>query len=401
MKIYLPLILNVAVLILPASAWAAATESKISVGTSSAIIPVEEPSESQPSSIVFKPAAAVTVGSTTNATLLTTPTPGTFGRVTPSIGMEYAPSDSFFASSTIEGSLKRFSDATVGPLANENRASAKVDVAWTLDDSWELGSNLSFNHLENHIPVVGGTTVEAIPQQYYQPDGRLYGAWLGETWSFEAGAGGTIRRYDTTTFDLQGSTYRNTYNALIADGKIGYRWSKDLKLHLKSSLERRSYQERMAEFSDGLPAFPGTTHPLLSLLTQDNELQLRTRLSSVTLSPVIGIRFEKDLVYGARDSVQLKARGKVAVPLPWTLALESEAALSRQAFSTFRADPLNDPKNSALRVDWEGRLSAALKLPLSRVVVAQAQFAVNRKLSNYASENYLEQVIETGMNMQF
>ena len=400
MKISLPFSFSF-ILLLPTWASATATESKISVGTSSAVIPVEESNESQPSSLVFKPSAAVTVGSTTNATLLTSPTAGTYGRVTPSIGTEYTPSDSFFASSTIEGSLKRFSDPSVGPLANESRASAKVDVAWSLDDAWELGSNLSFNYLQNHIPVVGGTTVEAIPQQYSQPDGRLYGAWIGEAWSFEAGAGGTTRRYDTTTIDLQGNTYRNTYNAVSADGKIAYRWSKDLKLHLKSSLERRSYQGRMAEFSDGLPAFPGTAHPLLSVLTQDNELQLRSRFSSITLSPVIGIRFEKDLVYGARDSVQLKARAKAAIPLPWTLALESEAALSRQAFSTFRADPLNDPKNSPLRVDWEGRLSTVLKLPLTRVIVAQAQFAVNRKLSNYASENYLEQVIETGMNMQF
>lgn len=400
MKASLLVILNVAVLITSVRVWAV-TESTISVGTSSAVVPVEENNESRPSSLIFKPSAAITVGSTTNATLLTTPTAGAYGRVTPSISAEYTPSDSFFASSTVEGSLKRFSDPAVGPLANESRASAKVDLAWNLDDAWELGSNLSFNYLQNHIPVVGGITVEAIPQQYYQPDGRIYGAWIGDSWSLEGGAGGTTRRYDTTTFDLQGNTYRNTYNEIRADGKVGYRWSKDFKLQLKSSLERRSYQERMAEFSDGLPAFPGTIHPLLSILTQDNELQLKSRLSSVTFSPVIGIRFEKDLVYGARDSVQLKARGKVAIPLPWTLTLESEATLSRQAFSTFRADPINDPKNSPLRVDWEGRLGTALKLPLTRVIVAQAQYTVNRKLSNYASENYLEQVIETGMNMQF
>jgi len=327
--------------------------------------------------------------------------PGTYGRVTPSVTAEYAPSDLFFVTSVIEGSLKRFADSTVGPLANESRASAKSDIAWSVNDFLEIGSGLSFSYLQNNVPVFGGINVEAIPQQYYQPEGRLYGAWIGDAWSFEAGAGGTTRRYDTTTFDLQGNIYRSTYNEIKVDGRTGYRLSKDFKLQLKSSLERRSYQERMGEFSDGLPAFPGTTHPLLSILTQDNELQLKSRLSSVTFSPVIGIRFEKDLVYGARDSVQFKARAKAAIPLLWGLTLEPEAALSRQVFSSFRADPINDPKNSAIRADWDGRLTTALKLPVTRIIVAQAQYTLNRKLSNYAFENYLEQVIETGMNMQF
>lgn len=361
----------------------------------------ESPSSSGAGAVVFKPSAGIAFGATSNATLLSAPTPGTYGRVTPSITAEFTPSDSFFVTSSIEASFKRFSDSTVDLLANGSGASARAETAWSLDDVWEIGGNLSLGYLQGHIPVVNGTGLSAIPQQYYEPEARIYGAWLGDFWSFELGTSGTTRQYDTVTYDIQGNSYRNTYSEIGVDGKAGYRWSRNLKAQLKSSLARRFYRERMAEFSDGLPVFIGATHPALVTLVQDNELQIKSKVASVSLTPTLGVRFEKDLIYGARDSVQLKMRGKAAIPLSGGLVLEPEAAFSRQAFSTFRADPVSNSRSSALRVDWEGRLVGALRYPVSKVVAAHAQYSASRKASNYSAENYVEQAVEAGMSVHF
>ena len=347
------------------------------------------------------PEAEISFGSTSNATQLTQPTPGTFAKITPNLSLEWTPSDSFFSSLTVGGTIKRYTDSQVGSLADQTGVSAKSDSTWYLREHWEIGTNLSFNYLKNSIPVVSLQSVSAIPQQYYEPDARLYTAWIGDNWAFEGGFSGATRRYDTTTFDIQGNVYRNTYNTYKFDGKIGYRFSQNLRLALKSSIERRYYQERMAEFTDGLPVFPGTTNPLLQVLTQEHEVQLKSKVSSISLTTGVSAKYEKDEIFAARDSLQFRLRQKASIPLPLRLSLDPEVSISRQGFFNFRSDPMLDPQASPLRTDWETQISSALSYPLTQLFKVHALYAYNRRISNYSLQNYLEHIFEAGMNVQF
>ncbi|MGE4233082.1 MAG: hypothetical protein AB7F43_07115 [Bacteriovoracia bacterium] len=360
--------------------------------------------ESARSGLEFKPSAGFLIGSTSNATRLGEPTPGYFGKVVPSAGLEYSPSDSFFVIGTLKAELKRFSDPTVGAIANETIVDGKADISLSIDDSesgtWEVGSHLGLGYTENQIPIVGSQTIQSQRQQYYQPDIRLYGARIGEAWSLDLGASGSTRRYSTTTFDIQGNVYKDTFNEYRADGTIGYRWSKGLRFYLKTVLQRRFYLERMAEFSDGLPPPQGSPHSKLVISSGEVEPQLKSSIRSIPLTSAVSFRAEKDHVYGARDSLRLKVRQNSSIHLPFSIVFEPEISVARQAFSRFRADPIVDPKNSPLRVDWDLQALAAVTRPFGKVLSVRAQYAFNRKISNYTIQNYLEHVVETGMALQ-
>ncbi|MGE0634749.1 MAG: hypothetical protein AB7O96_20215 [Pseudobdellovibrionaceae bacterium] len=359
------------------------------------------PSEKiQESSTKLSPSVTLGIGSTSNATLLNNPTPGTFTKVSPSFLIDYSPLEDLLVTGSLEGTLKHFPDSQMSELANEHSIDAKTDVAWFLNDNWELGSNLSFLFLENHIPTVGADSVSAQRQKYYQPELRLYAAWNEDAWSAELGMGSSPRRYLTTTTDIQGNLFKNSYDDSKVDGKVGYRFSKETRLGFKSTLEQKKYQERMAEFTDGLPVTVGSTNPNLVTVTQDNELQLKTKVRTIDLNSILGLRFEKDQVFGARDSVRYKFKQKAAISLPYRLSLEPEVSISRQDYSNFRSD-VNDPKNSPLRTDWDTQVGTTLKWPMRQSITLSMQYAYNRKSTNYAIENYIEHVIETGMGMQF
>ena len=353
------------------------------------------------SSVKFSPSVAVGVGSTSNATLLNNPTPGTYTKVSPSLLIEYSPLEDLLVTGSFEGALKYFPDSQVSQLANEHSIDAKTDVAWFVNESWEAGSNVSFLFLENHIPTVGADSVSAQSQRYYQPELRVYGALNGDRWSTEVGVGASPRRYLTTTTDIQGNTFKNSYDASNLDGRIGYRFSQDTRLGFRFSVEQKKYLERMAEFTDGLPVTSGSANPNLVTLAQDNELQLKTRAYTTSLNSTLGIRFEKDQIFGARDSVRYRFKQKAIIPLSRRLSLEPEVAVSKQYYSNFRSDPINDPRNSPLRTDWDTQLGSSLKWAMLQNMTLSMQYAYNRKSTNYALENYTEHVIETGLGMQF
>ncbi|MGE3680212.1 MAG: hypothetical protein AB7G93_00710 [Bdellovibrionales bacterium] len=353
------------------------------------------------SSVKLSPSVTVGVGSTSNATLLNNPTPGAYTKIGPSLLVDYSPREDLLVTGSLEGALKYFPDSQVSQLANEQSVDAKTDVAWFINENWEAGSNVSFLFLENHIPTVGADSVSAQLQKYYQPELRLYGALNGDRWSTEVGVGASPRRYLTTTTDIQGNIFKNSYDASKLDGRIGYRFSQDTRLGFKFSVEQKKYLERMAEFTDGLPVTPGSANPNLATLAQDNELQLKTKAYTTNFNSTLGIRFEKDQIFGARDSVRYRFKQKAIVPLSNRLSLEPEVAISRQNYSNFRSDPINDPKNSPLRTDWDTQLGSSLKWAVLQNMTLSMQYAYNRKSTNYELENYTEHVIETGMGMQF
>jgi len=392
-------------LISPVSmAWSATTNTSAHVtkaqadNRSQAVI--DSPSNST-SALKFHPKVLLTAGSTSNATLLNVPTAGPYWKVAPSLSSEFEPTDSLYISGTLSGRLKRFSEQTVGDLANETAADAGADFMWFISDAWETGGHMWFSYLENRIPVIGVDRTSAIFQRYIQPEGRLYGAWAGESLSVEVGAGGASRRYSTTTFDLVGNIYRNSYTEARGDVKLGYQWTDDLRMHFTAKADRRMYDERMAEFSDGLPAPIGEVHPRLSVFGLENELSLKVGMKYLEWTPALSFRLEKDEVFGARDSSLWKIRQKAAVSLPLNLTFEPEISLARQDFANFSSDPLGDPRNSPLREDWDAQAVAAVKFTISREFVAQAQYAFNKKLSNYTLARYTEHAVETGMNIQF
>ncbi len=354
------------------------------------------------SSIKLKPAVNILFGSTSNATLLSTPTAGSYAKINPSLTAEYMVSESLFLSSAFDASIKHFADGSVGSLANENYMETRGDIAWYLNEDWEMGSNLSLGYMDGHVPETGTDTTLAQLQRYLQPQVRLYGTWTGENWSYDLGATGSFRTYSTVTTDAAGNVFKNSYDDFKVDGKLGYRFSKQMKLSLKSTLSRRSYLERIAEFSDGIPSSPlsSAPNPILSTWSQEHELSLKARLASVHWTPSLGMRLERDLAYGARDSSRLKLKQKAVIPLPNRFTFEPEISIARQNYSHFRSDPGN-PQNGSLRVDWDAQAVSALKLPVARRFAAQAQYSFNRKQSNYSSQSYTEHAVETGMNMQF
>ena len=356
--------------------------------------------KSTETSWVFRPEASVTFGYSSNAPLIQSPTSGAFTKLNPSLAIEYAPTDTFLTIGTFNGNLKYYPESSVGGIANEYGGSARVDVIGYVGDNWEIGGKTSIGFLETRSPVVGSTTVESQLQRYFNPEARVFGALLLDDWTFELGTRFNTRRYTTTTFDIQGNVFKNSYNELEATALVSRRFSKNTKAYLRSSFGRRFYLDRMAEFSDGLPAFIGTELPRLSTQVNKHEAELKYKLFSLDFSSSLGAEFEKDLVFGARDSTKLNLQQKITIRLPYRFSLEPSISLSRQKFSNFRSN-LNDPQNSDLRLDWEQHASLPINFEVTKQMIVQAKYSFNNKNSNYNLQDYTEHLFETGLNVQF
>ena len=341
------------------------------------------------------------VGSTSNAGLLSAARQGTYGKFSPMLTFEFEPSDNLLLLVDTLAEWQRFSSEELQDLGDETAAEARLSAIYFVGTSWELGAEAGVVYLRNRIPslITGGVTVST-PQQYVQPGARLYAAWFGGPWTIEVGTAGKVRDYSTFLSDLQGNVYRNSYSELEGFASGTYRFTEATRLRLKLKAGQRHYRERMAAFTEGLDAFPGSPNPDSELFLHEYELVLRTAAGEARLRTEVGADFVVDRVFGAESGVKYTLQQKAEIPV-LGVQVEPEITLARKDFSNFRADPVNNAVNQELRVDTEARLGTSVVAALGSGLNLNAKYQFNRFVSNYASLTYSEHVVESGVSMAF
>lgn len=369
----------------------AATESSIS-----ATMPQGEDSSS---SVQLKPAINLLVGTSSNVGKLQSETPGAYGKVSPSLGLELTPWDSFVFTSQLNADFKQFAAEDARTIGDENSYELRNLAIWFPSDEWEVGGDIGALRSESRLPVqISSTQTTAQQQKYLEPDARLYAAWSRNQFSLESGAFGKTRNYSTLMID-RGNSFHNDFDQYGGDLKIGYSVSAAFKLTLRGLHEEKQYKEKPADFTDGAASNPAA--PLPTLKESANELGLIAEysLGKVKFVSTPGVRFNKDRIFGARDSQTWKFQQKIAVPITDRLSWNPTFTVSQESFSRFRSAPEIDPFGTPLRKDLDLRVASPFKYSLSHAIQILADYSFTRKDSNYANSSYSEHAVSTGLSV--
>lgn len=372
-------------------AWAASSESSIRASSSE----IDQSSQS----LQIKPSVSLLVGSSSNVGKLQSETAGSYGKVSPALGFEFAPSDAVVFTTQLNADIKQYSSPETRLLADETNAEIRNLGIWFLTENWEFGGDLGATYAENRIPVqLTDTQTAAQEQKYTEPDGRVYLAWTKEELSFEGGFSAKVRNYSTLMND-RGNTFHNDFDVFGGDLKAGYSISDNLKVSLRGSIENRTYKEKPADFTDGAPS--NSANPLPILQETSNELSLITEYGwgKVKLSSAPTLRLNKDRIFGARDSKTWKFQQKATIPFSGKLTWSPGVTISQESFDRFRSDPLNDPYGSPLRKDMDLRVSSPFKYSFNSSLQLLAEYVFSRKDSNYANSSYVEHAVSTGLSV--
>ena len=355
--------------------------------------------EETTSNLQFKPAVDFLVGTSSNVGRLKNATAGSYGKASPSIGLEYAPSETFVLTSQLSADLKKYSAQDTQAIGNESRAELRNVGIWFLSDKWEIGGDLGGSYADSLLPTqVTATQTTAQQQKYLEPDGRLYGAWMGEKLSVESGISAKSRSYSTLLED-RGNSFHNNFDQFGGDVKFGFSFSKTSKISFKGLLENRKYKEKPADFTDG--AASNSASPLPTLEENATELSVSGEMSigKVKITSTPAIRFNKDKIFGARDSQTLKFQQKFLVPFSDHFTWAPTFSISQESFTRFRSDPDVDPFGSPLRRDLNLKASSPFKYRVSKLVQVLAEYSFSRLDSNYANSSFSEHAVSMGLGV--
>lgn len=351
------------------------------------------------SALQWKPSVSLTLGSSSNVGKLQNETPGTYGKVSPSLGIEYASSDTVVLTSQLSADLKQYTAQDTKPLGDESNYEFRNLGIWFPSDTWEIGGDLGAVYTQNSLPIqMSSTQTTALEQKYLEPDMRIYAAWSRNKLSFESGASAKARSYSTLLED-RGNSYHNDFSQYGVDLKTGYSISGSYKVSLRGSLENRKYSERPADFTDGAASNPATPLPVLEESASEFNLINEYSVGNVKMVSTPGVRFTKDKIFGARDSQTWKFQQKIAVPFSERFNWAPSFTVSQESFSRFRSDPDVDPFGSPIRKDLDLKISSPFKYSLSRTIQIVADYSFTRKDSNYANSSYSEHAVSTGFSV--
>lgn len=360
---------------------------------------IEKESSSTNSNLQIKPSLTVGGGKTSNVGKLQIETPGTFGKVSPSLSFEYTPSDAVVVNTQLSADLKQYSDEKSKALADEKSGELRAAIIWFATDSWEFGGDLGASYTENKLPVqISSSETAAQSQKYLEPDSRIYAAWASDKIILETGLTAKNRQY-STTIDDRGNTFYNNYNQIAADLKFSYSFSKNFKLSIRNLIEDKKYQEKPADFSDGAASVSTSPNPILEETATEHSLIAEYNFGKTKFVTTPGIRINKDRVFGARDSQALKLQQKMNLPITSKLSWAPAISISKEKFSKFHSDPENDPFNSPLREDSDFKITSPLKYALQNNIQINLEYGFLKKDSNYANSSYTDTTISTGLTI--
>lgn len=348
----------------------------------------------------LKPAVSLSGGASSNVGKLNTATSGSFFKVSPSLAAEFTPSDSLVLNGQISGDFKKYSGSLQRKIGDERTYEGRISSLYFIDEDWEFGGDIGYTDIENRIAVQTSLTeTGAIVQRYNEPDAQLFLARSKDGFSVEASGGGKIRRYSTKLED-RGNLFHNDYDFSLGSIKIGYEFAKDFKISQKTSVENKQYKERPADFTDGAASLSSAPHPVLRETAKEFSLIGEFKILGVKFITTPSIRFNKDRVFGARDSEVKKIQQKVVLPVFPRVTLSPTITYSKEDFDRFRSLPDTNPLNSPLREESEWKLSVPLKVTLKEGIQVNADYGFTKKDSNYASSSYTEQAGFVGVTLE-
>lgn len=346
----------------------------------------------------LNPSITLTTGASSNVGKLQQETPGAYARLSPTIEFEFSRLENIALTTAFSADLKSYTAPEAKTLGDESKVELRNMGMWFINENWEIGGDLGAQYAENRIAIqLDSSTTTAEVQRFTEPEARIYASWTHERTNVETGIFARNRIYSTDMED-RGNVYRNDFHLYGSDLKLGYEFSEAVKVALKGQFENRIYSEKPADFSDGAPSNISAPLPNLQESSSEISTPFEYRIGKARFVTAPAIRFNKDLIYGARDSQTLKFQQKLNLPVSSKLNWSPSVTMAQESFDRFRSDPQNNPFGSPLRRDVELKFTSPLKYTFSKALQISAEYSFAKRDSNYADSSYIENAVSTAIN---
>lgn len=348
----------------------------------------------------FKPALSIGAGNSSNVSKLIKGTSGAYYKLNPTFDLEYLAADSLVINLQAVAALRRYFDNKIGPLANENSEEVRSTLIWFVNEHFEFGGDIGILKSDSRSPVQisSGESIAEV-QRFAGPDAYFYGAWVKDSYEVELGTTFKYRDYSTLLSD-RGNAFENdsrTYGAIL---KLNYKLNNKIKVLLRTLLNEKKYLYRSADFTDGAASNSATPNPILKETSKDFSFGIEYVFDNLKLETTPGYRYQKDRIFGARDSKTWKIQQKISVAINKKVDVMPSFSISEERFVRFRSNPEVNPFGNEMRKDVDINIKTNLKYKFSENYACDFQYSFTRKSSNYANSSYSEHDIYGGISIK-
>jgi hypothetical protein len=351
--------------------------------------------------VELKSELALATGNTSNVEKLSEGTSGVFYRLNPSLGLEFQPLDALVLNFQANAKIKKYFDKKISNVASDENEEIRGTFIWLASDSFEFGSDIGVVRSESSAPVqISTSQSNAEIQKFLEPNGYFYGAWFHDPFEIELGLNTRYRDYSTLLSD-RGNFFENDYRNNGLSFKVNYSFNKRIKFKTQISLDKKKYLYRPADFSDGAASNSTSPNPILKESSKEITFGVEYVINGVKLETIAGYRYQKDRVFGARDSNLLKVVQKMSFNLSDKFDWSPGLNLSEEKFKKFRSNPEVNPFGNTMRKDINLSVKNEFKYKINTKYSISAGYIYSRKYSNYANSSYYDHEISTGLSILF
>lgn len=335
-------------------------------------------------------------GSSSNVTKTTDGESGSFTKFKPALSLEFEPTDNIVVAPMLSTEFTRFTDASNARLADEDYVEFRTMALHFTDGGDEWSTEAAHVRSKTRIPIIS-SDLTTIPLLQKYEENEIRTGWAGYG---EANEGSLMLIYRDQNHDLplqdRGNEFLNDHETMAAELKVGHSVSESLKVYLKANYQRKDYQFRPADFSDGAASSPDSTHPLLRQDVQEYTLESALEMGRHKMGIALGYQLLKDRIFGAGDNRGIKP--KVDLTTAWSERFETKigAAATQSAYSNFRVDP-SLGSQSELRNEWQFTSSFTMRWEFTRVLSLIGGWDYSRLSTNFAAGSYTDHTLSTGI----
>lgn len=291
---------------------------------------------------------------------------------------------------------KSYLTKTAEKEGGEMTFGANTGIAIKTGDSLSLIGTYSAASIRERTSVVTSTnSLQARSENSVQQIGEAGIRFQNEDKVWKLLASGENRDYTTILTDINGNRFSNDFGQ--GGVKVAYKQNPvDMwESNLTGSVMRRFYDNRMAEYTDGFAAWTPGGNPKMKLTNYDLGFSFERTKTNFKPKFSVGLRYEDDTVYGARDAWYPQAIASTQLKLNdsnWTLL--PKAGLGAGIYQNFRSYYSGEALTSPLRRDIMINLQAAGSYEMQKGFEILPSYTFNRQISNYALESFAEHTVE-------
>lgn len=322
---------------------------------------------------------------------------GTFLKVSPQMMLEFIPSDKLVISPIISGEFKRFNEKDAANLGDEENAEVRIMGILFAEsgDEWSLESGHA--RTKHRTPIINSDlTTTPLLQKYSENDLRASWTRIGETMETSFSISYKDQNHEIPLMD-RGNEFKNDNEIMATEISWLKKFGKTFQLTVSSKLERKDYDFRPADFSDGAASDESvTTHPRLREESQEHTIGSSLRVDVHQLKLNLGYKLVKDRIFGGRDSRGLKPG--IQLLSQWSDKMKTSLRLTARQnnFENFRVDP-SLGSASDLRKEWDYSTSFTTEWALTKKFSVIGQWDYSRLVTNFANGTYTDHTLISGI----